>query len=402
LDNTARIDHLKARLQDSTDCALRDIRVVCSPLRISPLGAHVDHQGGLVTGMTLDRSIVLAFVPRGDRRVRVQSLNYPGTVAFDMDNVPARIAGDWGNYIRGAVLALQQKYELGVGIDALVEGDMPVGGLSSSAAVGIAYLLALEAVNELEVTPEANIEHDRFIENVYLGLKNGILDQSIILMSDRDHLTFLDCEEFEFAKYPTPVQNGCFEVLVAHSGLATSLASTDYNRRVTECQQATRRMLEWAGEPVPENLRLRMVSDEIYDAFGERLPDVLRRRARHFFTENWRVREGVRAWQAGDLHKLGDLINASGASSVYNYESGCPHLITLYNVLRECPGVYGARFSGGGFRGSCIGLVDPTYRKEIVAHIDAHYPRAHPDVSDLYSVHFCRLDGPARLLNGYG
>ena len=90
---------------------------------------------------------------------------------------------------------------------------------------GIAYLLALETVNDLEVTPEDNIEHDRYIENVYLGLKNGILDQSIILMSDRDHLTFLDCEEFEFAKYPTPTDNGRFEVLVAHSGLVTSLAS---------------------------------------------------------------------------------------------------------------------------------------------------------------------------------
>ena len=401
MENTARIENLKSSLQKSTGCALRDIRVVCSPLRISPLGAHVDHQGGLVTGMTLDRSIILAFIPRDDRRVRVQSLNYPGTVEFDMENVPSRATGDWGNYVRGAVLALQQKYELSTGIDALVEGDMPVGGLSSSAAVGVAYLLALEAVNKLEVVPEDNIEHDRFVENVYLGLKNGILDQSIILMSDRDHLTFLDCEEFKFAKFLTPAHNGRFEVLVAYSGLATSLASTDYNQRVTECQQATRLMLEWAGEPVPESLRLRMVSDEIYAKLGERLPDLLRRRARHFFTENQRVREGVKAWQAGDLHKMGDLINESGASSVHDYESGCPHLITLYNVLRECPGVYGARFSGGGFRGSCIGLVDPAYRREIVAHIDAYYPVVHPDVADLYSVHFCKLDGPARLLNGH-
>ena len=248
-----------------------------------------------------------------------------------------------------------------------------------------------------EVCQEVGISRTTF----FRWLKNGILDQSIILMSDRDHLTFLDCEEFEFAKYPTPADNGRFEVLVAHSGLVTSLASTDYNQRVTECQQATRLMLEWAGEPVPENLRLRMVSDEMYAEFGERLPDLFFRRAKHFFTENQRVREGVKAWQAGDLHKMGDLINASGASSVHNYESGCPHLITLYDVLRECPGVYGARFSGGGFRGSCIGLVDPAYRKEIVAHIDAYYPVAHPDVADLYSIHFCKLDGPARLLNGH-
>jgi galactokinase len=96
---------------------------------------------------------------------------------------------------------------------------------------------------------------------------------------------------------------------------------------------------------------------------------------------------------------MGRLINESGASSIYNYESGCPHLITLYNILRQCPGVYGSRFSGGGFRGSCIGIVDPAYRNEIVAVIDAQYPLAHPDVVDLYSVHFCQPDGSARLWN---
>ena len=80
---------------------------------------------------------------------------------------------------------------------------------------------------------------------------------------------------------------------------------------------------------------------------------------------------------------------------MYDYESGCPHLITLYNILSACPGVYGARFSGAGFRGSCIGLIDPAYRDQIVATIDERYPVAHPDVADAYSVHFCQTGGPA-------
>jgi galactokinase len=284
-----------------------------------------------------------------------------------------------------------------VGIDALVEGDMPIGGLSSSAAVGIAYLLALEVANDLVVTPEENIGHDRYVENVYLGLKNGILDQSIILMSDRDHLTFLDCQSFEFAKYPTPVNNGQLEVVVVHSGVAEALASTDYNSRVDECQWAARMLLELAGEQIHEKPKLRMVSEDIYEAYGDKLPEPLNRRARHFFTENRRVRSGVDAWTAGDLVRFGSLINASGASSVRDYESGCPELVTLYEILRDCPGVYGARFSGGGFRGSCIGLVNPAYRDCILDTVRSRYPRAHPHIENLYSVHFCRLDGPARL-----
>ena len=94
---------------------------------------------------------------------------------------------------------------------------------------------------------------------------------------------------------------------------------------------------------------------------------------------------------------MGRLINDSGASSVHDYESGCPHLITQYDILRQCPGVYGARFSGAGFRGSCIALVNPAYREEIAAQLDARYPVAHPDVADVYSVHFCRLGGAACL-----
>lgn len=401
MDIATRVEGLKGKLAERVGCSPRDVETVCSPLRVSPLGAHVDHQGGLVTGMTLDRSILLAFVPRDDRSVSVESLNFSGRVEFGMDDVPPVVRGDWGNYVRGAVIALRQSYELQTGIDATVEGDMPIGGLSSSAAVGVAYLLALETANGLEVAERENIEHDRYIENEYLGLKNGILDQSIILMSDRDHLTFLDCETFDLRKFPTPADNGHFEILVAHSGLETSLASTDYNRRVAECQQAARTLLEWAGEPVPGSPRLRMVSDKVYHELGKRLPTPLDRRAKHFFTEKQRVREGVAAWQTGDLDRVGQLINESGASSVYNYESGCPHLITLYNILKGCPGVYGARFSGGGFRGSCIGLVHPASRDEIRAYIDARYPAAHPEVADRYSIHFCKLDGPARLLNGY-
>jgi galactokinase len=396
----SQIETLKAKLKQCTGCAESDVQIVCSPLRISPLGAHVDHQDGLVTGMTLNRAILLAFVPRKDRHVHVKSLNFPGTVEFDLDDVPHKISGDWGNYIRGAVLALEQEHPLNVGIDAIVEGRMPIGGLSSSAAVGIAYLLALEAANDLDIAPEENIQLDRYIENVYLGLKNGILDQSVILMSDWDHLIYLDCQSVEFAKFPTPTGGNQFEILVVYSGLAKSLTGTDYNKRVDECQQAARMLLEWANEPVPKTPRLRLVPEELYDDLGHRLPAPLDRRARHFFTEIRRVRQGVVAWQKGDLEEMGRLINASGASSIHHYECGRPHLLTLYNILCECPGVYGARFSGGGFRGSCIGLIDPAYREDIKAIIDAQYPRAHPDVAELYSIHFCKSDGPARLWDG--
>jgi galactokinase len=401
-----RIDQITETLKERWGVNEDDIRIVCSPLRICPLGAHIDHQLGLVTGMTIDRNILLAFTPNREGKVGISSTTFSPPVEFSLDDVPARVPGDWGNYVRGAVVALQQKYDLQYGIYGVVHGDMPIGGLSSSAAVGVAYLLALEQANGLEVPPLENIRLDQYIENVYLGLNNGILDQSIILLSDEKHLTYLDCQSVEVQMIDSPFQQNDFEIVVVHSGISEVLVGTDYNRRVAECQEAARLMLEWAGYDVPDpstrsghsSLALRLVSEEVYHTYSRRLPEKLGKRAAHFFTEMQRVREGVAAWRKGDLDALGQLISASGASSINNYECGCEHLITIYEILNTCPGVYGARFSGAGFRGCCIGLINPAYKDTIVEAIQRRYPQAHPGVADKYGVYFCHPAGKATLL----
>ena len=94
----AQIAALKSRLRTRMGCREEDIRVVYAPLRICPLGAHVDHQDGLVTGMTLNRAIILAFVPRRDGRVHIDSMNFPGCADFPLDGIPPRVQGDWGNH----------------------------------------------------------------------------------------------------------------------------------------------------------------------------------------------------------------------------------------------------------------------------------------------------------------
>jgi galactokinase/galacturonokinase len=409
-----RIDQITRTLKERWGVNEDDIRIVCSPLRICPLGAHIDHQLGLVTGMTMDRNILLAFAPNREGKVWISSNIFSPPVEFSLDDVPAKVPGDWGNYVRGAVVALQQKYDLQYGIYGVIHGDMPIGGLSSSAAVGVAYLLALEQANGLEVPPLENIRLDQYIENVYLGLNNGILDQSIILLSDEKHLTYLDCQSVEVQMIDSPFRQNDFEIVVVHSGISEGLMSTDYNRRVAECQEAAHLMLGWAGYDVPNpstrgrgepvepsgynNLALRLVPAEVYQTYGPRLPEKLGKRATHFFTEMQRVQEGTVAWRKGDLDALGQLIRASGASSINNYECGCEHLITLYEILNACPGVYGARFSGAGFRGCCIGFSNPAHREDIVETIHHRYPQAHPDVADKYGIYFCRPAGKATVL----
>jgi len=373
------------------------IRFAVAPYRICPLGAHVDHQLGLVTGLTIDSGILLAYTPSSEPRARLTSLNFPGTMEFEFGSIPPASPGDWGNYARGAALALLPGYSMQSGIDGVIEGDLPAGGISSSAAAGVAYLLALEEVNGLRISQKENIVLDQAIENRYIGLNNGILDQSVILLGEQGRLLQLDCQSGEHESIAFPTNGSKFEVTLVYSGLARSLASTEYNRRVTECREAASLLLQYAGNSASEPPVLRHVSKGIFDMYAHLLPEAPRKRAQHFFDEIARVPKGVDAWRAGDLTQFGNLINASGESSIRNYESGAPHLITLYRLLSDMPGVYGARFSGAGFRGSAVALTHPDAREEIRQRIQVEYSKAHPDTAEKFSIHFCQLGPGARL-----
>jgi len=390
---TAKFAHVLQTLVQTFGVSASEARTVFVPYRVCPLGAHVDHQLGAVTGFALDRGMMLAFAPSGSSTVRLRSMDFEGEVVFDLSRIPPAAPGDWGNYARGAAQALAQRFNLRRGFCGIIAGSLPIGGLSSSAAVGIAYLLALEVVNNLQVQPLENIELDQFIENRYLGLNNGILDQSVILLNEPGKLLFLDCQSREYENIPRPPDERSLDVVIVYSGLSRSLLNTGYNQRVAECQEAARRLLEMDGQPAADDAILRNVPHAVFEKYAPRLPVNLRKRAAHFYSEMERVRRGVDCWREGDLDSFGELMNASCESSIHNYECGAPHLISLYEILSRTPGVYGARFSGGGFRGCCVALADSRYRGQIAEAVERTYPARHPDVADSYQIHFCRLGG---------
>ena len=391
------IERLREEVVRRFGAAAHDVRVVFAPYRICPLGAHIDHQLGPVTALALDRGVLLAYAPAGGREVRLASLAFPGEVRFALDDVPDRREGDWGNFARGAVRALALEHSLGRGLVGVTAGAVSEGGLSSSAAIGVAYLLALEDVNALAVAPEENIRLDQFIENQYLGLRNGILDQSAILLSRRDHLTLIDCATARHTSIARAAGMPEFAILVVFSGLRQALVATDYNRRVAECGEAARALLEAAGRRA-ETPVLAHVPVEDYAAHRQRLSGAPARRAAHFFSEVDRVRRGVAAWREGDLAAFGCLMTASGASSIVNYECGAPPLIDLYEILVETGGIYGARFSGAGFRGCCIALARPETAAQAAEAVRARYAQRHPELAAEARAFVCRSDDGARLL----
>ena len=373
------------------------MRVVFAPYRICPLGAHIDHQLGQVTAMALDHGVLLAFAASKTRSVKLRSLDFAGEVNVPLENVGEPQAGDWGNYVRGAVRAMQQTFDLQQGLVGVTSGRVAEGGLSSSAAVGVAYLLALQQVNGLQVAPETNIALVQQIENHYLGLRIGILDQSAILLSRQGALTLIDCENITHELIERPHDSPPFRILIAFSGLRKSLAGTDYNQRVAECEAAARQLLRAAGRP-EDVARLGQVSPEEYRLFGDQLTGAPARRAAHFFSEMERVRQGTAAWRRGDLREFGNLITESGASSIHNYQCGAPPLIDLYHTLIETPGVYGARFSGAGFRGCCLALVDPERAEQIASHVHQTYIQQQPQLATHAWTMLCQDGDGARSL----
>lgn len=373
------LDKLKSEVTSRYGADAASVQVVRSPYRICPMGAHIDHQLGPVTAMAIDRAVYLAFAPSHSPEIKLSSEIFDGEITFSLDDVPPKEATSWGNYACGAVEALRSAgHDLRQGIVGHTTGQINEGGLSSSAAVGVAYLMALEAANDITVTPEENIELDRLIENEYLGLRNGILDQSAIILSRDRHLTVLDCKTVTHELVPQPPSMEPYSILVAYSGVKDPLVSTGYNTRVDECREAAKTLLDAVGRSEEAPL-LGNITGEEYQEHGNRLSGAPAKRAEHFFTEAARVEQGVDAWKAGDLTRFGELISESGRSSIVNYESGSEPLIDLYDILIDTDGVLGARFSGGGFRGCSIALVEPDKAETAAEHVAARYAEKQPE-----------------------
>jgi len=392
------IELLKTEMHKRFGVSSDSVQIVRSPYRICPLGAHIDHQLGPVTAMAIDQAVYLAFAPSGNSQIELQSLTFEGQVLFDLNNIPPKQDGDWGNYPRGAVCALKDRgHQLEQGIVGLTVGKMDEGGLSSSAAIGVAYLLALEHINKIDVTPTDNIRLDQAIENGYLGLKNGILDQSAILLSRKNHLTRIDCAAITHELIPQSETMPHFDILIAQSGLKEALVSTGYNTRVDECAQAAHLLLKAVDRPNQKPL-LGNVSAEEYALHKHILKGDIAKRAQHFFSESARVAQGISAWQSGDIATFGQLMAESGHSSIHNYECGSEPLIDLYHILNETDGVYGARFSGAGFRGCCVAIVEPSKSQSALQNIQTQYQKKHPHLAQNTASFICQPNDGAHIL----
>ena len=362
------------------------------PYRVCPIGAHSDANLGKVTGLAIDKGIHLAYSPKHNGVVELCSLQFDKRAQFHVRDVPRHKCNDWADYLRGATLKLGERYPLTYGLSGVIEGTLPIGGLSSSAAVALVFLKALCKVNNIQPEPLELILTSMAAENDYVGVNSGKLDQSCEVYSKKDHLLYLDTKTDEYELIPTHPKMKPYRIAIFFSGIERTLAGSKYNMRVDEARSAAYALLAYAGLEYGKfsEANLRAVPRETYEMYKERLPENWRKRAEHWFTEFDRVEMGAEAWRRGDLDTYGKLSFESGQSSIVNWETGSPELKALYDIMCHTDGIYGGRFSGAGFKGCCMALIDPSFETSIKQKVTNEYLKIFPELKGKYSVHICQ------------
>ena len=373
-----------------------------SPYRICPIGAHSDHNLGKITGLAIDKGIHFAYRPKQNGVIEVLSLQFPKRAQWHIRDVGSKV-GDWADYLRGATVALSKSHPLSVGICGVFEGSLPIGGLSSSAAVILAFLDGLSKLNGIRLSPRELIELSFEAEKDYVGVQVGTLDQSCEVLSRKDHLLYLDCRSKQYELIPTSPSMKPYRIAVFFSGLEHSLAGSRYNLRVDELRAGVYALQALSGCAYGRfsQANARDVSYQVFQEYKDRLPIPWAKRCEHWYTEFQRVEAGAEAWRRGDLETFGKLSFESGWSSIRNWESGAPEQIRLFEIMTEADGIYGGRFSGAGFKGCCMALIDPAKADSIAERVAREYLRVYPKMRGKYCFHLCEsADGIANQAGG--
>ncbi|MBP3394829.1 MAG: GHMP kinase [Lentisphaeria bacterium] len=362
-----------------------------TPYRVCPIGAHSDHQLGKITGLAIDKGIYIAYGPKQNGVVELRSLQFEKRCQFHVNAVPETKQNDWADYLRGATIALGKKYPLHIGMCGVIAGELPIGGLSSSAAVIITYLSALCRLNNIPITEQEMIQTALWAENHYVGVSCGKLDQSCEVYCRKHHLLYMDMQDDSYELIPRHPDMKPYRIAIFFSGIERTLAGSAFNMRVDECRSTAYALKAYAGLPYGKfyETNLREVPVEVYRQYKNRLPEAWAKRAEHWYSEFDRVQQGAEAWRRGDLEEFGRLSFESGRSSIENRETGSPELKTLYEIMTHTDGIYGGRFSGAGFRGCCMAIINPAFKESIMEQVTREYLKIFPLLEGRFSVHYC-------------
>lgn len=381
-----------------------------APGRVNLIGEHTDYNAGYVLPLAVDRVAAFAGRAREDEWVRLWSMHFKERAEFSLDGLSKtfqQVCADlpgWARYILSVATELIRSGLPLKGFDAVLQGDVPVGGgMSSSAALEVASVQAFQFFSPgaftigpegATLTPLQVAELCQHAEWQASGVRCGILDQASSCLGRPGQAVLLDCRSLEYRYLPFAASG--ISLVVIDTGVRRELAASAYNERRAQCEEAAGLLGKQIARNQPETSKgraivtLRDISPEEFFRHQEILPDVLRRRAGYVIAENQRVLETVARLERHDLEGVGELLWQTHAGLRDDYEVSCLELDTLVDLAASVPGVLGARMMGGGFGGCTINLV----RDEALARLTRVVEEQYPQRTGLKaSIDICRAAG---------
>jgi galactokinase len=347
---------------------LNGVRTFFTPGRVNVIGEHIDYNGGYVFPCALDFGTYAAVRVRDDRKVRFATLNFDLEVSVDLDQNEYRKEDDWTNYPKGVIKMYEAKGHQVPGFDVLFYGNIPNGsGLSSSASLEVLTGTIIEALAGGGEDMIELVKLSQKAENEFVGVNCGIMDQFAVGMGKEDHAILLNCDTLEYEYAPFKLDG--VKIVIGNTKKRRGLADSKYNERRSEC--------DYALEKLQSQLDINYLCDMDMATFeaNKHLIDneVSRIRAEHAVAENERVKDCVKALNAGDLEAVGKLLNASHESLRDLYEVTGVELDTMVEEAWKIDGVLGARMTGAGFGGCTVALVKEEAVDRFIEEVGKHY-----------------------------
>lgn len=342
--------------------------VYFTPGRINLIGEHIDYNGGLVMPCAITLGTWVAIASNNDGKFRFKSLNFEAQVDVESNKIHDKNGSLWANYPIGIINEFLKDGKEINGFDFLFFGNIPIGsGLSSSASIEIATAFALNDYLNLDYDKLELIKIAKKVENDFIGLNSGIMDQFAVAIGEKDKAIVLDCETLRYKM--VDVNLGKYSLAIINTNKPRELADSKYNERVAECQEALRLLNE---EITLHNLcelnaeKFALHSHLIHD-------ETILNRATHVVKENDRVHLAAKALNNGNLEEFGRLMYASHKSLKELYEVSGDELDAVVDFCLTYDHVIGARMTGAGFGGCAIALLEKGYEEDFAKHLTAYY-----------------------------
>ncbi len=361
---------------------------------------HGDYNGTELFGVGTDRFIWMAYKPNGTNKMRLFSGNFPddGIVEFEIGQIPepqsAEVYDTWARFPYGVDYVLRREgYSITQGIDAVIYGNIPGGGMSRSASLTLNLILSILDANGIEEQDQMKIvDLAQMVENDYIGSPCGKLDQIMILFAKEGMGTHYKPANRSIDYVPLGARAKDFRIMVMDTGtVRPGLEKSTYKIRRSECEEMAAKA-KAAGFDINclADIKDQQLYDKIKARFEADYPHLVDRMT-YIYKAQKRFYEMMDAWKAGDIEAVGNVFRADGIGLRDEYVISGPELESMCDIVRTIPGVLGERMLGGGDKGAAGCLVLAEVADRVKFAIDAAYPRSRPEFEEKYAVHTCQV-----------